>query len=52
MPWVGLLCVIVVFPDQTHSFFYADIRREIFLIRTWMVYSRDGGHSILKLVGS
>ena len=27
VPWVGLQCVIVVFPDHTHLFFYTIFKR-------------------------
>ena len=31
MPWVGLQCVIVVFPDHTHLLFYGGFNLKTFL---------------------
>ena len=48
MPWVGLQCVIVVFPGHTHLLFY--VQTICFEDLLWSLLSPEYNTEFLKLV--
>ena len=49
MPWVGLRCVIVVFPDHTHFLCETLIEKELILIESGEVHQCINFHNLTWL---
>ena len=39
VPWVGLRCMIVVFPDNTHLLFFLSIPMKHFIDFSYLIFS-------------
>ena len=50
VPWVGLQCVIVVFPDHTHLLFYKQTSRLSHIIRAISHHSFIMIEDLFKLI--
>ena len=52
LPWVGLQCVNVAFPDHTHLLFYCRKKYAMLNIKHICIYFKSSGIIFLILLGA